>query len=107
MSKTATHTPGPWHLSIAANGASVSARTDSGATVALTKSDHPDTKGRKEANARLIAAAPEMLDELDVRVADLVMLRKAIEAGDPKAELLIRVDEMLRETRAVISKATS
>jgi len=58
-----------------------------------------------EANARLIAAAPDLLAELDVRVGDLVMLRRAIEEGDQKAELLLRVDDMLRRTRAAIAKA--
>lgn len=57
------------------------------------------------ANARLIVAAPELLVELGVRVGDLVMLRRAIEEGDPKAELLFRIDDMLRETRAAVAKA--
>lgn len=58
-----------------------------------------------EANARLIAAAPCMLAELDCREGDLVLLRRAIEEGDPKAELLVRIDDMLRETRAALAKA--
>lgn len=57
------------------------------------------------ANAHLIAAAPDLYDELDCRVGDLFMLRRAIEEGDPKAELLVRIDDMLRETRAALSKA--
>ena len=56
-------------------------------------------------HAPLIAAAPDLLKELDVRVGDLVMLRKAIEAGDPRRELFVRIDDMLRETRAAIAKA--
>ena len=56
-------------------------------------------------NARLIAAAPELLAELDCRAGDLFMLRKAIEAGDPTRELLVRIDDMIRETRAAIAKA--
>lgn len=58
-----------------------------------------------EADATLYAAAPDLFDELDIRVGDLVMLRRAIEEGDPKAELLIRINDMLRETRAALSKA--
>ena len=58
-----------------------------------------------EANARLIAAAPDLFSELQVREGDLVMLRRAIEEGDPKAELLFRIDDMIRETRAAIAKA--
>ena len=58
-----------------------------------------------EADATFYAAAPDIFDELDIRVGDLVMLRRAIEEGDPKAELLIRIDDMLRETSAALSKA--
>ena len=47
---------------------------------------------------------PALLEELEVREGDLVMLRRAIEEGDPKAELLVRVNDMLRETRAAIAK---
>lgn len=48
----------------------------------------------------------EMRTELDLRVGDLVMLRRSIEAGDPKSELLFRIDDMLRETRKALA-ATS
>ena len=62
----------------------------------------PDPIG--QANARLIASAPKLYAELDCREGDLFMLRKAVEAGNPKAELLFRIDDMLRETRAVLAK---
>jgi hypothetical protein len=58
-------------------------------------------------NPNTFAAAPELLEELDCRVGDLVMLRNAIEAGDPKRELFVRIDDMLRESRAAIAKATA
>jgi hypothetical protein len=57
-----------------------------------------------KANANLIASAPELYAELDCREGDLVMLRRAIEEGDPKRELLFRIDDMLRETRKALSK---
>lgn len=116
MSETVKHTPGPWTAHFNEAGAS-------GATTCSIYDDahEPDTgyiadvyrnhigsfipMEEFEANARLIAAAPDLLKELDVRVGDLFMLRKAIEAGDPKAELLMRVDDMLRETKAAIAKA--
>lgn len=60
-----------------------------------------------EHNPGIFAAAPELYNELEVREGDLVMLLKAIEAGDPKAELLVRVGDMLRETRAALAKATA
>lgn len=66
------HTPGPWKTRIAANGASVAVvDSNSGAVIALAKSDHPDTKGRKEANARVIAAAPDLLAQLKIATAHL------------------------------------
>ena len=37
-------------------------------------------------------------EELSVRSGDLFMLRCAVEAGDPKAELLVRIGDMKRET---------
>lgn len=49
----------------------------------------------------------DLLAELDCRVGDLVMLRRAIEAGDPRDGLFVRIDDMLRETRAAIAKASS
>jgi hypothetical protein len=67
-----TRTPGPWYVQSAANGSAVTVRATNGATVATLKSDHPDTKGRKLANARLLAAAPELYAALEgvLRVAD-------------------------------------
>ncbi|NHT75898.1 hypothetical protein G8E10_09420 [Rhizobiaceae bacterium CRRU44] len=118
------HTPGPWKVV-----SSVS--FESGLTYVSVQPEHSDAERDKplamangefhvcrmshtaarhritlyEANARLIAAAPELLTELEVREGDLVMLRRAIAEGDPKEELLIRVGDMLKETRAVIEKA--
>lgn len=69
------------------------------------------TATNREANADFIVRAvnshDDILAELDCRVGDLVMLRKAIEAGDPRAELFVRIDDMLRETRAAIAKASA
>lgn len=100
------HTPGPWlsfykakydewHVSLPV--------ADSSFKLALA----PDgiQSLNREDDAHLIAAAPDLLNELGVREGDLVMLRKAIEAGDPKAEVFVRIDDMLRETRAVIALA--
>jgi hypothetical protein len=58
-------------------------------------------------NPNTFAAAPQLLEELDCRVGELVVLRKAIEAGDPKRELFIRIDDMLRQSREAIAKATA
>lgn len=65
-----------------------------------------DIKDIDCADAHLIAAAPELLDQLESAQADLDLLRRAIEEGDPKAELLIRVTDLWRRNAAAIAKAT-
>ncbi len=116
---TTQHTPGPWQsrddmttdgfVTIIAN---VDGEIHCDGTTSYTydvvcrcEDDFGERLPNVAANVRLIAAAPELLAELDCRVGDLVMLRKAIEAGDPRAELFVRIDDMLRETRAAIAKA--
>lgn len=103
--RNGAHTPGPW--SAVADPAVYDSLTDimdvEGNYIAFTSGADLPTM---EANARLIAAAPDLLAELEVREGDLVMLKRAIEEGDPKAELLVRVSDMLRETRAAIASAT-
>lgn len=59
-----------------------------------------------EANARLIAAAPELLGQHEADMTDLELLAKAIHAGDPMPELVIRITDMLNRKRSVIAKAT-
>ena len=59
-----------------------------------------------EANARLIAAAPDLLGQHEADITDLELLAKAIHAGDPMPELVIRVTDMLNRKRAAIRKAT-
>ena len=60
---TTKHTPGPWHVT----GYHVEARAGAIATVCDAGDD--DTEG--DANARLIAAAPELLAALQGLVATL------------------------------------
>jgi hypothetical protein len=70
--------------------------------------DESPSVGREvaEANARLIAAAPDLLDQHEADMVDLDLLAKAIHAGDPMPELVIRVTDMLNRKRAAIAKAT-
>jgi len=58
-----------------------------------------------DANARLIAAAPDLLAQHNTNLVDLDLLRRAIAEGDPKAELLVRVDDLIRFSRDAITKA--
>jgi hypothetical protein len=55
--------------------------------------------------ASLRAELAKARDELNCRVGDLVMLRRAVDEGDPKRELMVRINDMLRETRAALSPA--
>ncbi|HYC66674.1 hypothetical protein [Brevundimonas sp.] len=59
------------------------------------------------ARARLIAAAPCLLDQHGCELSDLRFLLRAIEEGDPKAELILRVKDMIERESAAIAKATA
>lgn len=104
-SETSKHTPGPWAAADKAAWFRGQTDPDEGKIAITAGSCGVVANAYGRGNAHLIAAAPDMLAELEVREGDLFMLRKAIEAGDPKAELLIRVEDMLRETRACLSRA--
>jgi hypothetical protein len=65
-----THTPGPWRTRNVDDHMYLDADTwDAFARVVVVVDDEPDPEG--EANARLIAAAPEMLEALKEAVDDL------------------------------------
>lgn len=88
MGVAAKHTAGPWLVS------ETFAVGPAGEIVACTPHNH----SRKEANARLIAAAPELLEALQglVRFTDAVR----VQVGMGKTQL-----ERLAKARAAIAKA--
>lgn len=51
----------------------------------------------------LAAEIARLKTELEVRQGDLHMLKRAIEEGDPKSELLVRVNDAICETRAALA----
>jgi hypothetical protein len=59
-----SHTPGPWHAEIGPQGGYVISDDERGHTICL-RSPWPMRMGESEANARLIAAAPELLAALE------------------------------------------
>ena len=65
---SAAHTPGPWSLDLCDDGAFavyVPPSVDMGwSTVITSRNQLPDRADESHANARLIAAAPELLDAL-------------------------------------------
>jgi hypothetical protein len=69
------HTPGPWKFKTAANGDNGISAYDTGIFAeAFADVRHAGENNREEAlaNARLIAAAPEMLEALDIVVGCLL-----------------------------------
>jgi hypothetical protein len=62
-----SHTPGPWHAEFGPQGGYVISDDERGHTVCL-RSPWPMRMGESEANARLIAAAPDLLSALEALV---------------------------------------
>ena len=92
---TATHTPGLWGLTFGEYDAAIHA----GATIAMID----DTMSAWKANARLIAAAPDLLAALDAIVA------KAHEYGnrsDTPDNVSCGFYDIIEDARAAIAKAT-
>ena len=75
------HTPGPWHhrKAIRSGEFTVQDRGSSGgfAPIARIKGDKRSTLAQAEANARLIAAAPDLLDALETYPAQGVVMTDA------------------------------
>jgi hypothetical protein len=65
--KTDTHTARPW--TVGSDGATISGRRH-GTPYSFTIAETFGYKGERVANARLIAAAPEMLEALEGLLAD-------------------------------------
>lgn len=126
-----THTPGPWRVI----EREIPWSTESGREGAhverwiYTDWEHPQLKDLapvvtlstgiakagdppvrmvsiREHDARLIASAPELLGQHEAHLVDLELLLRAIKEGDPKSELEIRVQDIIRNKGAVIAKAT-
>ena len=110
-----THTPGPWTVYRPATAdtcyeggcAPATIRAACGIHVATMPGDRECWNRRKEANARLISCAPEMLGALG-RLLNEVESICAHGAGETRDELLERLhmdwDGKLRAARMVISK---
>jgi hypothetical protein len=77
---TTTHTPGPWHYKMKTlhntSSSPVAKILDASENVPSIATCH-DAKGTCEANARLIAAAPELLAALQALVNDKGLFTKA------------------------------
>ena len=91
------HTPGPWSV----DGIAIKDEFSKAVALAVPRSMEHFTYG----NARLIAAAPELLSELQSASVQMNMAADCIEAGRYD-EALMHVRSMARNRRAVIAKAT-
>jgi hypothetical protein len=117
--KTETkHTPGPWRVSEGMTPDTLLVRDDEHGIAqvwAAYRPDGPLEVGTKEANARLIAAAPELLEELRncVRHNADILDNCLFPAHGLKANLTPeqalwreKIKKWNTETRAAIAKAT-
>jgi hypothetical protein len=127
MSKEAKHTPGPWWLNYNGHYWDVKTRRDKdpidiepyeyGVTIASTISDQHEkrTAGKEteEANARLIAAAPDMFKVL----TDLIYLSEGKYPGlkfpaedqseEAQSEILDVLNTIMVEAKEAIAKANN
>lgn len=97
---TSDATPGPWTIEKrSATTAILHKPTDS---IIGEVYGRIHGKGIEDANARLIAAAPELLDRLEKNLTLMIGLHGCDDLGDFYAN---RVSEELAATRAIIAKA--
>ena len=91
-----TYTPGPWRWWVTVGGARIAGRPADGSKNFVCDVMPPERAVSYEANARLIAAAPELLEALQAILPDAV----ANHIGGPDTQA--RIDA----ARAAIAKAT-
>lgn len=111
------HTPGPW--TVTHRHAGRSPAEDECCGLGLDIEGPPEAMNRgqfaRAADARLIAASPEMYDELQECITDLVVLIGNITAETNRCEVaasrwegvIEHLQERVRSSRAAITKATT
>src|SRR5688572_28329605 len=102
---TQKHTPGPWGYGMK-DGNYVIMTADEGRlfrTVATVRDFPASSSKTEEANARLIAAAPDLLKRIEATQNFLAVLLTASYIPVEAADLII---ELRNENKAAIAKAT-
>lgn len=105
------YTPGPWHFgpSLNAPGQFFIGQPRHNLTLAHV---HNFSDGQREANARLIAAAPDLLEAVhDLSAFVAVMIGRGPDAIIPETQTTplgvpVKIGEIMRDARAAIAKAT-
>jgi hypothetical protein len=95
------HTIGPWKVELAQTTPGLCIVTPKGGTAYIGDDNLKFNRGEQAANARLIAAAPDLLEAL--QDAEF-LLRKAGQIGGPMQDSFNRSAE---DARAAIAKATN
>lgn len=110
METQAKHTPGPWHVGTGNGEGSIFAdagrmRLESGGTtlypICKINGSWAGREDETAANARLIAAAPDLLDRL-AYIADMA----EFSIDDANLDLADKLNEIVRIARAAIARAT-
>ena len=98
---TTKHTPGPWHVDTEDQDADI----HSGFGMAAKTMGHGHAQdGEGTANARLIAAAPELLDALNEQDRFLGVLSGTVPLSEKDTHRRIQINR--EAVRAAIAKAT-
>lgn len=106
------HTPGPWHVGPKFNRGTEccicswkDGRPDT-SRIAIANILDVDGNGSNEANARLIAAAPELLDELNATVTILENIASLMRREDASSALSGLLEARTNSCRIAIKLAT-
>lgn len=100
MSKT-QHTPGPWSADTAGIIRAECSAQPLPFAIAVALSDADVGRGRGDANARLIAAAPELLEALNA-----FLRAPSIGSSGPGSSTIVVQEFNLRAAWAAVAKAT-
>lgn len=105
MSNTTKHTPGPWKVfRPKTSNATFGIDSISGEAV-VWFGEEPHNGICRVEDARLISAAPELLDELQSALVQMSMAADCVENGYYH-EALLHLRSMIKTKRAAIAKAT-
>ena len=101
MSSEAKFTPGPWRIRSGRSGVKSDISCEDRPDTLATTAFHGWTTNELEANARLIAAAPEMFEALKITMDSVAILA----TGRCPADLVQERIALLEQARAAIAKA--